>query len=1237
MQRTKVLILSLFLVLSYCSAQQVMVNLEWQAATGNPSQLIDYSASAFDDSGRLIVVGNTLTNGESENFLISKFDPDGGLLWQQEYNFSDSDSTDFATAVICDQYNNIYVTGGSYDNTSGSFDYATLKLDASGNFVWQKRFDGQDNLDDIPSAIGIDYQGNVYVTGGSQSQANAWDYLTIKYDYTGMEQWSVSYDYAQKDDFASEIQVEQGSGQLTIVGGSASSATAWDFAVLQYDSDGNWQATEREASGIGTFDKPMAFYQDNAGNMYITGSKSGNGTDFDILTIKLNAHLQLKWTKTFNGHNMEDGAYDVIADPQGNVYVAGYTQKSNLGMNFLILKYDSTGTLEWSKERTPYYPQDSAQATEIALDISGNVYASGYIQDQGDKDILSMRFDPTGQSGWEKVFKNIHDPNEYATDLLVDIFGNAYVTGKSIDLATSSYILLHYSSHEREIVLMTDSNNMHEFARNELIFRVAPQYLKLDKIDNTDILFGTVDDFLQSELRNQMADKLGLGTAIAGTAMYKLCPFLTRADTLSVLPNGDSIRNPNYYATFVLSLPLPQPEQNPEDFIAASEAVDSLMSLYPMVWVAEVCGVYEADADSGANDPEYNNSFGVGQQSLHDLNPYSLNWPSDINVEPAWTLIYNGSANPHIKVGVIDLGTLWSHEDLKIDQTDTTRNPANSKIKGGFNFTKNVPIYNPNSFNTSHGNGVSGIIGALRNNLIGVAGIAGGDMRYNDTGADLFDYVVLDSNTIGLNLNVGLIIQAINRAVMIDSVNILNMSFGGNTFSFFEWEVIQMTLKHQVTIVSSRGNDDSDDKRYPSCYPGVIGVGSTDEYGRRFFFNNQLGGLKSDSSYSGLTNYFGSNFGPGLDLMAPGVSSIIRTLTGRNGGSYAAFWGTSAAAPHVSGVTAILQRFQKTQKEQVLPSQSPVLLAPEDIQRIMEITAMDIDPNIPGQAQSYAQPGKDYVTGYGLVNAGNALYQIKWPDYFIEHVETTGFQSQVVDSLDAFLEMSYKSSILNKVFSQGDYFVKVNKVNANIPYTPPPGYHIDEVGNMALVWPRNSSSDGWNAPQTDRFLAPSPTDPKTFPYFLPTPHLTIDSVSSGAIHISTYFYELAPDPFNPTLFLFWPEEFDSGTRPPKFAVSVLLESNALGIDRVNDDPPVFDTYPNPTQDYLNVSFTLLRPHKVNIRVHGMDGRTMHDVNLGLNPQGQHVKKVSLRELPAGMYFIELRLDKKSYFQKIIKL
>jgi hypothetical protein len=82
------------------------------------------------------------------------------------------------------------VTGGS---TSGAYDYATIKYDASGAEQWVARYNGPGNLDDSASAIALDDSGNVYVTGYGAGSGTSLDYATIKYDTSGAEQWVARY------------------------------------------------------------------------------------------------------------------------------------------------------------------------------------------------------------------------------------------------------------------------------------------------------------------------------------------------------------------------------------------------------------------------------------------------------------------------------------------------------------------------------------------------------------------------------------------------------------------------------------------------------------------------------------------------------------------------------------------------------------------------------------------------------------------------------------------------------------------------------------------------------------------------------------------------------------------------------------------------------------------------------------------------------------------------------------
>lgn len=274
----------------------------------------------------------------------------------------------------------------------------------------------------------------------------------------------------------------------------------------------------------------------------------------------------------------------------------------------------------------------------------------------------------------------------------------------------------------------------------------------------------------------------------------------------------------------------------------------------------------------------------------------------DMNVAEAWdTLNKNKSAKREVIVAVVDTGVDIKHPDLEENiwvnkgeiPNDNIDNDGNGYIDdvNGWDFynkdstvchyeydaLKNMLLSDPKD-NDDHGTHVAGIIGAVANNNTGVAGIAS----------------EINVKIIPLKVNggkdssgkVSSAIEAIKYADMMGA-DICNISWGFKRNA----EPLKQVIKESgMLFVAACGNSRGDDDInpiYPASYKldNVISVAYINS-------NGQLG------------NY--SNYGASaVDLAAPG-EDILSTVVG----SYSTMTGTSMAAPHVTGVAAILYSFR---------------------------------------------------------------------------------------------------------------------------------------------------------------------------------------------------------------------------------------------------------------------------------------------------------------------------------------
>jgi alpha-tubulin suppressor-like RCC1 family protein len=178
-----------------------------------------YHGPANDDFARAIAIdsfGNVYVTGYSRRFAggdfdyaTIKYDAGGQEQWVARSNGS---GYDYAYAMAIDAAGNVYVTGES----NGS--YATIKYNSAGQQQWVATYNGPGNGDDYAFAVALDELGNVYVTGQSVGTGTSWDYATIKYNASGQQQWVARYNGPANDIDVAQALALDDSGNVYVTG-----------------------------------------------------------------------------------------------------------------------------------------------------------------------------------------------------------------------------------------------------------------------------------------------------------------------------------------------------------------------------------------------------------------------------------------------------------------------------------------------------------------------------------------------------------------------------------------------------------------------------------------------------------------------------------------------------------------------------------------------------------------------------------------------------------------------------------------------------------------------------------------------------------------------------------------------------------------------------------------------------------------------------------------------------------
>jgi hypothetical protein len=408
-------------------------------SSGNAPEFAFAFATAVDASGNVYVTGSSYGSNGLADYATVKYSSAGDALWVQRYNGPD-DNWDAATKLVLDAAGNVYVTGHSY--SSDSFDYVTIKYSPAGEQQWLARYDGPASSEDWPNALAVDASGNVYVTGWSGGSTTFFDYATVKYDSAGVQQWASRYNGpGNTKDRAWGLAVD-GSGNVYVTGDSGEgSENLSDYVTVKYDAAGAQQWAARYNN---LYDYATDLALDPAGNVFVTGYSFGLGTFYDYATVSYGPTGNQRWVARFHGGIGDDFAYDLTTDATGNVYVSGESVGEGTGSDYGTVKYNGEGLEQWVA-RYNGLGNASDVANAVVVDAAGNVYVTGESEGAGtETDFATLKYDASGQEQWLARYNGERNTFDQATALAV-ASDKVYVTGRSSFLGGSVWTTIRYS------------------------------------------------------------------------------------------------------------------------------------------------------------------------------------------------------------------------------------------------------------------------------------------------------------------------------------------------------------------------------------------------------------------------------------------------------------------------------------------------------------------------------------------------------------------------------------------------------------------------------------------------------------------------------------------------------------------------------------------------------------------------------------------------------------------------
>lgn len=391
--KTLLFLLVIFTFLSYSQSVQI----EWQQCFGGTEN--DYALDVIMIDDDYFVVGNTASDDGDISFIhgqgdiwMLKIDSIGSIIWEKTFGGSDGENV---KKILLNNEGYYYLLGNtgssdgdiSYDPYPGNSDWWIIKIDSSGNIIWDKIVGG------VP--IGFLNTGITTDDGGVIA-------LGLIADAGG------------------DVSVHYGSNDIWMIKLDSEGEIEWDFTIGTDSQDFSGDIIQTKDGGY----------------LVCSSSKIGNGGNLicepfsynaEAILVKLDADRNIEWQQCYGG-SYHDGALELLEIEDGYMF-AGYAG-SNDGdisgwhgeMDIWLVKLDFYGNIIWQKclgggyHEVPKYLEQNEEGDFIIVGVtqSNNGDVSGnHSLTYSDHDIWVVKVNENGDVVWQHCFGGGEDETLY--------------------------------------------------------------------------------------------------------------------------------------------------------------------------------------------------------------------------------------------------------------------------------------------------------------------------------------------------------------------------------------------------------------------------------------------------------------------------------------------------------------------------------------------------------------------------------------------------------------------------------------------------------------------------------------------------------------------------------------------------------------------------------------------------------------------------------------------------------